>query len=52
MASHGYVVCDLDRDRLRAEWWHVDGVLESMPGERCAQAFEVPRGVAELRLAA
>jgi alkaline phosphatase D len=44
MASHGYVVFDLDRERLRAEWWHVDGVLERLPGERCAQAFEVRRG--------
>jgi alkaline phosphatase D len=48
LASHGYVVCDLDRERLRAEWWHVDGVLEPLPGERCAAAFEVPRGAPRL----
>ncbi len=44
MSSHGYVVCDLDSERLRAEWWHVDGVLERLPGEGCAAAFEVARG--------
>jgi alkaline phosphatase D len=44
LASHGYVVSDLTRDRFRAEWWHVDGVLEPLPGERCAAAFELERG--------
>jgi phosphodiesterase/alkaline phosphatase D-like protein len=44
LASHGYVVCDIDAERLRAEWWHVDGVLERLPGERLAAAYEVPRG--------
>jgi phosphodiesterase/alkaline phosphatase D-like protein len=44
MASHGYVICDLDRDRLRAEWWLVDGVLEPLAGQRLAAAYEVPRG--------
>ena len=44
MASHGYVVCDVDAERVRAEWWHVDGVLERLSGETCAAAFEVRRG--------
>jgi alkaline phosphatase D len=44
MASHGYVLIDVDRERVRAEWWHVDGVLERLPGERCAAAFELRRG--------
>jgi phosphodiesterase/alkaline phosphatase D-like protein len=44
MASHGYVVCDVDPVRLRAEWWHVDGVLERLGGERCAASYEVTRG--------
>ncbi len=44
LASHGYVVIDLDPDRVRAEWWLVDGVLERLPGERLGAAFEVPRG--------
>ena len=49
LSAHGYVLVDVDPERLRAEWWHVDGVLERRPGERRAAAFEVPRGVAELR---
>jgi hypothetical protein len=48
-AGHGYVVIDLDAERLRAEWWQVDGVLERLQGERMVAAFEVPRG--ETRLA-
>jgi phosphodiesterase/alkaline phosphatase D-like protein len=48
MASHGYVVCDVDAERVRAEWWHVDGVLERTPGERRAAAFEVRRGAPRL----
>jgi alkaline phosphatase D len=48
LASHGYVVCDVDQSRLRAEWWHVDGVLERLAGERLAATFDVPRGVVRL----
>jgi alkaline phosphatase D len=44
LASHGYVVIDVDPARVRAEWWLVDGVLERLPGERLGAAFEVPRG--------
>ena len=43
-AGHGYVVCDVDRDRIRAEWWLVDGVLEPLPGESRVAAYEVRRG--------
>jgi hypothetical protein len=44
LSAHGYVVLDVDPDRVRAEWWHVDGVLERRAGERRATAFEIPRG--------
>ena len=44
LASHGYVVVDVDRDRVRAEWWHVDGVLEPSAGERLGAAYEVRHG--------
>jgi alkaline phosphatase D len=47
-SGHGYVVCDVDRERLRAEWWLVDGVLEPLPGESMAAAYEVRRGSPEL----
>jgi len=50
-AGHGYVVCDVDRDRLRAEWWLVDGVLERLSGESMAAAYEVRRGSPELNRA-
>jgi alkaline phosphatase D len=47
-SGHGYVVCDVDRDRLRAEWWLVDGVLEPLSGESMAAAYEIRRGSPEL----
>jgi alkaline phosphatase D len=50
-SGHGYVVCDVDRERLRAEWWLVDGVLERLPGEAMAAAYEVRRGSPELNAA-
>jgi phosphodiesterase/alkaline phosphatase D-like protein len=48
MASHGYVVIDVDRERLRGEWWHVDTVLERSRGAHLAAAFETPRGTPAL----
>jgi hypothetical protein len=42
------VVCDVDRDRVRAEWWLVDGVLEPLTGESRAAAYEIRRGSPEL----
>jgi alkaline phosphatase D len=52
MAAHGYVVVDVDGERLRAEWWHVDTVLRPDAGVSLAAAFEVQRGQRELRRAA
>ena len=43
-ASHGYVVVDVDRARVRGEWWHVDTVLERTAGVRRAAAYDVLRG--------
>jgi alkaline phosphatase D len=42
--SHGYVVIDVTPDRVRAQWWFVDGVLRSTDGESCAAEFAVERG--------
>jgi alkaline phosphatase D len=50
LASHGYVVVDVTSERLRAEWWHVEGVRERADGEERGAAFEVPRG--EIRVVA
>jgi alkaline phosphatase D len=44
LASHGYVVIDVDPERVKAEWWHLDTVLERSNGEYLAATFEVPRG--------
>ncbi len=39
------------RERVRAEWWLVDGMLESLPGETMPAAYEIHRGAPELRRA-
>ena len=44
LASHGYCVIDVEPERLRAEWWHVEGVLEPLASELRAAAYELPRG--------
>ena len=41
---HGYVVVDLDADRLQASFWGVDGVLEPLDGERHLAEFTVAHG--------
>jgi alkaline phosphatase D len=43
-SGHGYAVIDVDADRVRAEWWLVDTIMERSGGERQAAAFEVARG--------
>ena len=48
MAGHGYVVVDVDRERVRGEWWHLDGVHARLPGERRSAAYRVERGSAAL----
>jgi alkaline phosphatase D len=52
MASHGYCVVDASAQRLRAEWWHVDGVLERSRGEILAAAYEIEPGSPLLRAGA
>lgn len=47
--SHGYLVLDVTPERVRAEWWFVDGVRERTGGERLATAWEVRRGETALR---
>lgn len=46
--GHGYVLLELDRDRLRAEWWHVDEVRHPGAGQRCVAAFETAAGSGRL----
>jgi len=42
--SHGYTVIDVTPERLRAEFWHVDTVLERTDGESLGAAFTVAHG--------
>lgn len=44
MDSHGYMVIDVTPERVRVEWWFVDGILERTPGERLGAAMEVRSG--------
>ena len=48
MDSHGYMVVDVTRERVRVEWWFVDGVLTRTPGERLGAAMEVRAGSQEI----
>ena len=46
--SHGYVVADVSAERLRADWWFVDSVLERHDREVRGAAWMVERGRARL----
>jgi alkaline phosphatase D len=46
--GHGYVLVDVDADRVRGEWWFVDEVARRVPGESMAAAFEVRHGAPRL----
>jgi alkaline phosphatase D len=46
--SHGYVIIDVTPERVRAEWWHLDTVLEHSPNEELGAAFEVAHGTPRL----
>jgi alkaline phosphatase D len=46
--SHGYSVVDLDRDRLRFEWWTVEQLVGRAPGQTLAGSLEVRHGVPQL----
>lgn len=48
LEGHGYVEVDVDAERVRAEWWHVDGVARRRPGERLVAGWEVRDGAARL----
>ncbi len=46
--GHGYVLIDMDRERVRAEWWYVDEVIAPSDGEHLDAAFEVRHGTPRL----
>ena len=42
--SHGYSIVELDREQLRFEWWTVDAVETSSPGQTLAAVMTVRHG--------
>jgi alkaline phosphatase D len=46
--SHGYVLVDIDRERVRGKWWFVETVLEPNGKESLGAAWEVKRGEPKL----
>jgi alkaline phosphatase D len=44
MDSHGYSIVDLDQDRLRFEWWTVDGLEQRVPGQALGGSMSVRHG--------
>ncbi|MCU1370074.1 MAG: alkaline phosphatase [Ilumatobacteraceae bacterium] len=46
--GHGYLLVDLDHERLEATWCFVDSVLVPGEDEFCAATYRVPRGRSEL----
>ena len=48
LESRGYVVLDIERSRIRAQWWFMDTVRERRADERLAKTFVIERGAARL----
>ena len=48
MDSHGYSIVEVDRDRVRFEWWTVDELERRVPGQALANAMSVRHGEARL----
>jgi len=51
LESHGYVLLDIDAERLQAEWWFVDTITERQEGESFATAFLTRAGENRLQQA-
>lgn len=51
LSEHGYVLLDIDRERVQAEWWYVDDILTSDAGGRMAAAYRVEHGSNRVRSA-
>lgn len=46
--SHGYSIVDLDRERLRFEWWTVEELVGRRTGQALAGAMVVRHGVPQI----
>ena len=47
--SHGYVIVDINRERVTGDWWLVDTVRERTGGERLGTSWTVEHGRPGLR---
>ena len=45
----GYVLLDITRERIQAEWWAVDNVQRPRYASHCLRALVIPRGQAQLQ---
>ncbi len=46
--GRGWLLVDLERERVRAEWWFVDGVEQPTAAEHLAKSLVVRRGTSHL----
>jgi alkaline phosphatase D len=49
LVRHGYVLLDVTRERVQAEWYHVSSVRERGAGEALSASFQVLAGEGHLR---
>jgi alkaline phosphatase D len=52
LTRRGYMVIDVNRDRVVGEWWYVDTVASPSNVETFAAAFEVRHGENHLQASA
>lgn len=48
LTQRGYLLLDVDRDRVQAEWYHLTDVRAEDPSEAFAGAFEMREGTSQL----
>jgi len=47
--SHGYVVVDVNHDRVQADWYFVEDILAPNPSERLGESWQVLEGEHQVR---
>lgn len=48
LREHGYLLLDVDRERVQGEWWYVDRITQRGAGERLGAALATARGTNHL----
>lgn len=51
LAEHGYVIVDVDAQRVEAQWWYVDDILGLASGERLGATIHTEHGTNRLATA-